>query len=283
MCFDAKRLVAGIALPSGVTGSTLIDWWLVYPSQMFNQAGGTMPTFTPWPGTNGLWGTRYFSITMDSSSNAGQDGELNLTGTPSFINGSQNVNVFYDIKGKQNPSAANPQPPNWFFYWSQTTAYAGTMTYDPRNAAPNAYGRCRYDMPPGYPCYLSDGCCGAYATPRVGQNANQNLNYIDTFAWGCRHEWAHHNDFTAWWGAGGTTYPNDPLDRDADLIPNAMEGPGGIGAAGGGPYNPLLTDSYPADGLGFDCERHAVFTQGAWVVGSANASDWAYPSSQWNP
>jgi hypothetical protein len=35
--------------------------------------------------------------------------------------------------------------------------------------------------------------------------------------------------------------------------------------------------------LGFDCERHAVFTQDNWKVGSADAEDWAYPGKQWNP
>src|SRR5262249_20078502 len=96
LCFDAVRGVVASALPAGVNGSNLIDWLLPgMPSNLVlvNSPGtaaapATIPSPAPWSTSNSVWGPNILYCMIDSSSPSfvpSQDGELNLTGTPSYI------------------------------------------------------------------------------------------------------------------------------------------------------------------------------------------------------
>ena len=211
LCFDSVRTISAQALPAGVDGSNKIDWYCYVggDAQIANTASGTLPSPSNWTTSNGTWGPNTLFITIDSAlSPPGQDGELNLTGKSSLVSNNQSVKCFFDLLGTQNPSTATPKTKNWFYYWKQTSANAGTMYY-------GTSSKCDLSAPPDYPCYVSDGDSDSYNTPKVGQNSNTNLKHIDNFAWTARHEWRHHNQDIAWWGNGGWIPAQDP---DSDVI-----------------------------------------------------------------
>jgi hypothetical protein len=279
LCFDSQRLVTAKALPDGVAGSDKIDWDIVIVGDacvVINSASGNLPSPSPWPTSNASWGANTLHVSIDSSHSSlpGQDGELNLTGTPSYISSDKSVKVFFDLLGSQNPSTATPKPKNWFYYWRQTSANAGTMHY-----AASGTSHCDFMDEPDYPCYLVDSVAGPYNTPDVGKNANTYLNRIDHFAWTSRHEWRHHGQATAWWGAGGWVAANDADAPAADGIPDSIEA--AFAAAEGGPFDNTMKDTFTTDSVNSDLERNAVFTQEEWTVGSADDEDWAHPGNQW--
>lgn len=274
LCFDAHRSVAAVAEPSGVSGSDKIDWYLVVTASALskaNMASGDLGALPQWPTSNSLWGANTLYVSIDGPHVAGQEGEMILTGTPSYVSENKSIEVFYDEAGTQHPGGTTP---NWFYYCKQTSANKGTMNYD----SGATLGHCYPNTNPDYLAYLGTGCHGAYSTPTVGKNANQSLNGIDTFAWIARHEWKHHESWDSWWGAGGVVPAND---TDSDCIPDNLEA--GFGADAGGPYNNTKGDTYTTDSLAWDSERHTCFTQDDWTVGSADSVDWAHPGNQWRP
>lgn len=272
ICFDAVRNVEAIALPSGVDGSDLIDWSLqvgLVHSKKADMSSGDLPKLSEFPSQNSFWGAKTMYISIDGPHVPGQQGELILTGTPSFVTNPKQVKTFYDFDKKQNPSQETPQPPNWFFYYTQTAANKGTMHY-------NGNGNyCDFNDNPTYPAYL-DNAMDTYSTPQAGANANQTLTHIDAFAWSARHEWRHHEQATMWWGAGGYVAAQD---TDRDWVPDNLEA--GFGAGEGGPYDNTMADTHADGNLVSDVERHCVHTQEVWAVGSADGEDWAHPGNQW--
>jgi hypothetical protein len=210
-------------------------------------------TFTGLPPANSAFGKKTAAFYVDSVLIAIRDYE-----------------VFY-LKDETNHPGTNTDWPNWFYYWTQTSANYGTMNYRATGTS-----HCDFNSAPDYPCYLTDIASGAYPTPVVGANANTTLYGIDTFAWVARHEWRHHEQAVAWWGPGGYVAAND---TDRDWMPDSIEA--GILAAEGGPFDNTKTDTFANDGnLVTDTERNAVFTQEIWTVGSANDEDWANPGMQ---
>jgi len=137
LCFDENRNVAAKALPNNVGGSDKIDFNMLLGYSFVyrtNTAGDVLPSPAPWPTSNSSWGANTLFATIDVNIDPtlapnfpNQDGELNLTGTPSYISTSKTVDVFFDALGTQNPSAANPKPKNWFYYWTQTAANCGKL------------------------------------------------------------------------------------------------------------------------------------------------------------
>jgi len=278
ICFDAVRDVTASALPAGVSGSDKIDWSLqvgLVHSRTANMDSGDLNALPSFPDYNSFWGPSTLYISIDGPLVPGQQGELILTGTASYIPNDKSVKVFFDQLGTQNPSTANPKPKNWFFYWTQTSANKGSPNYVNGNGG----GYVQFTDNPNYRVYIDDGCTGSYTTPQVGQNANTTLTHIDNFAWTVRHEYRHHEQGVAWWGAGGY---NGADDGDGDNMKDSFEGAMGYGAADGGPFDDTDPDTFNNDGnLVNDTERHAVFTQENWNVGSADGDDWAHPGNQW--
>jgi len=279
--FNDKNEVKGHVMPRSVSHlDTDLDWDCEDPPSehcgLWDEAQGnleyveTYESNNVWPTSNSFWGDDGLMLTLDKRVKEGTsiDERDDLDTAGDGRQASIDVDLFFEEEGTQNPGTGNP--PNWFYYWAHTTAAEGTMTYDP-----NVTGKCLWDNPT-YTCQLGPSICGPYTTPDVGKNANTSLDGIDHYAWTSRHEWQHHNQKTAWWGAGGYVAAQD---SDGDHVPDTLEA--GFDAAAGGPYDDGEEDTYTTDSLDNDIERHCVHTQTEWDVGSADDSDWAYPGKQW--
>lgn len=279
LCFDAVRNVEGRALPDtnanggvALTSSVadLIDWYLLVckgESVLVNDDSGTLSPLTEFSATNSSWGANVLFVSIDGTSIEGQDGELNLTGTASFIGFNQDVHVFFDLRGDQNSGNS----PNWYYYWSQTSAQSGTNTYGRQT-------QCQWWIVPDYPCTIGDSALTTTgeSTGPYGANANQVLRYIDFFAFATRHEWQHHSQKVSWWGANGFD-PN--TDTDEDHIPDSVEI--NLPPINLVPYNLQNANTF---GQTYDDNEVACLTtQEEWDIGSAEGEDWAYPGSQWEP
>ena len=292
LCFDDVRNVAAKALPDGVDGSDKIDYDVLMGisfTYLINHASGDLGFLSVWPGTNGYWGPNTLYASIDSGTFSQmpgvlpcQEGELNLTGPVSFLSTSKQVKVFFDRDEKQNPvGAVDNTTPNWFYYWTQTSANYGAINFDPASVLGRING-----TPPYLP-YVGNGNAGDYRKLNIGQNAatdpNANppeiLTGIDHFAWAARHEVRHQEQLSGWW-PNGWQYAQDRDESVGDWIPDNHEA-----GLTGGPFNPNLirtfTTSPTYDRLDRDIEVNAVITQAPWGEGSANGQDWARPGKQW--
>ena len=122
--------------------------------------------------------------------------------------------------------------------------------------------------------------------PPEGDNGGNQIEYIDNFAWGARHEGRHVTTLSSWWPNGHGIYvtPNDwTNDGDYDYLPNNQEAALG-GTSGnpinGGPFDPGITNT-DSDSTGADVEDYTCNTQASWTEGSADDEDWAHPGKQW--
>ncbi|MCP4535913.1 MAG: hypothetical protein GY832_02105 [Chloroflexi bacterium] len=273
LCFDAVRNVAASALPAGVSGSNKIDWHVLIGTadvDLANSNSGTMPSPSPWPTSNSSWGAKTLYVSIDGPHVAGQQGELNLTGTASFVDNDQSVKVFFDETGTQNPNGSQP---NWFYYWKQTSAYSGTMGYD--SSVPS--GRTRFENG-AWRCYLGVGAHFSAAGGCWG-----GASGIDFFANLCRHESQHRSDLIANWGANSG---HDPAhDQDGDNLHDDMEATLVSGHVYDNQDATTYNDTFgytdtPGDPL-LDVEDYCLRRQASWTAGSANSADWAHPGKQW--
>ena len=276
--FNNRCEVKGHVMPREVSDlDGRLDWEMnkvpYADCNLKNAATGNLQWTTNWPTQNATWAEEGEALVVSLDRKDDQDSDLDTDLNDGDINAhkaSIACQKFFEKDGTQNPGEGNP--PNWFYYWEQTTAAIGTMTY---NAAAGG-GECLWDNP-DYTCELGPDSSTPYRTPQVGANANTDLDGIDTYAWSARHEWQHHEQKTTWWGEDG--YDADD-DEDGDGVPDDLED--GFDAEEGGPYDSDEYDSYPDDGnLENDIERHCVHTQEVWGVGTANSNDWAHPGKQW--
>lgn len=273
LCFNSVLDIGATALPVGVSGSDMIDWYVLvatYGISMANTASGLLPKLDPvnWPTTNDGWGSGTLFISIDGPFVAGQEGELTLTGTISYIVGNKSVKKFFAEEGYQNPGSGNP--PNWYFYWKLTSAYAGNCQYDGGSA--NGYTA----KQPPYTPYVGTQDNEIYTVPSPGDNADNQLDGIDDFGWTCRHEARHSECKNTWWPNGVFVGAED---SDYDKMPNYVEN--ACTEAEGGPYNDHDGDTYKDDTQPNDFERYTCMTQSAWTAGSADFEDWARPGKQW--
>ncbi len=277
MSFNNKNTAKGRVLPVGTPGSDLIDWDTIINAKLIKHLNASSATLTlpdaNFPEFNSLWGggkTLYATIdgkvTSFGADNYDEDGEL-LQGAAAYISKTESYSAFFEAEGRQNDGADNPM--NFFYYWSQTSANSGSLRWH------EAWPEVTWDAP-NYTAYLGPVSNDSYPTPTVGSNANTTLKYIDTFAWQGRHEWQHHLNHVAWWGAGGW---DATVDTDSDQIPDNLEA--GFGGGDGGPYDKTKNDTHADGNLVLDGERYTVFNQAVWAVGSADDEDWAHPGNQW--
>lgn len=209
-----------------------------------------------------------FRYTTLPASNA-EFGPKTLTLThPAVGNDTQEVKIYYDHGATNHPGEHTGVTPNWYYYWSQTSANFGQHVYQalvPDDAQPpmtNYFGQCCYWRGEWHAC--------------IGENAD-GYNYvfdtfgIDTFAVICRHEWQHVVDFTEWWP--GFVIPAQ--DGDGDWIPDALEPTLG--------YNPHRPDTFTDDNLLYDFEHYCELRRPRWAVGSADDEDWSAPGRQFGP
>ena len=209
------------------------------------------------------------------------------------------VKVFYPRDASNNPQGTAP---NWFHYWSQTSARVG----------PARYGALAGKCAQGGSGDTRDGLIGYYRytvrddkyyicdlgrlpgdfrfrivrvqslTPfRMGEPAM--VTGIDTFATASRHENEHYQHFKSWWfqfnpnpihPSGG--HMMAAYDRDEDFIPDTVEPTKGLDPA----YKSTLSKYDPAVTVD-DEELLCWLAEAEWTIGSADREDWAKPGKQW--
>ena len=162
------------------------------------------------------------------------------------------IRIFFGKNASNNPGGSEP---NWYYYWSQTSANYGTHTYNAHN---DDYGHVDW----------GGSAWDAYICNLTGNTS------IDWFGHVCRHEAQHVTDLTAWWPSGPPIDADGDgvtdNDADGDLVPDTLEPSLG--------YDPNLLDT---DGDGYrDVEDHAYDNQPSWTYGSADTEDWANPGAQ---
>lgn len=194
--------------------------------------------------------------------------------TSGFVQGSIALDKFFDRHGDENPGTGDP--PNWFYYWSKTSAGYGSVVYE----GTYRYGYC--DPSPPYTAHVCERDHEAFSVRSPGDNAGNTLEGIDSFAWTCRHETRHSEKMNEWHVYGH----NVPLliDDDyplADWIPDILED--WMASEEGGPFDCQYTDTYLSDQTSNDFERYTQMTQEPWVQWGAYTEDWAYPGQQWHP
>ncbi len=210
---------------------------------------------------------------------------------------SKEIKVFFPRNEKNNPGGSEP---NWFYYWSQTSARKGPAKYKGsagqcssstnRTEGVLGYYRYKYLENVYYICDLSRlganfGFMGAQWNGNV--MTFKAMTGIDTFAVASHHENGHYSHFKNWWFQHKATAPFSPgedlnknsikdtaeaaLDGDKDLIPDSKEVT----------YHLDNTTKYTYPGPNDDEEIAAWHDEAAWVIGSANKEDWAKPGKQW--
>ncbi|MGC9320322.1 MAG: hypothetical protein ACP5KN_19970, partial [Armatimonadota bacterium] len=171
----------------------------------------------------------------------------------------QTVQIFFSEEATNHPPPDTAFSPNWYYYWSQTTASWGSHVYDPQCG--NPWGRCVWQGDHWQAC-ISYGANEGQGNPLFDEEG------IDWFAVICRHEGQHVMDFSNWWPNGY----NQNADLDNDWVPDADELQMG--------YDPGLYDTFPDDPWPNDCEHHCETHRAQWAVGAADPEDWAHPGHQ---
>jgi hypothetical protein len=135
---------------------------------------------------------------------------------------------------------------------------------------------------------------GAISSP--GVNAGQVLNFIDRFAWACRHEAKHSENYIAWWGSQCYTQTNDvdfgpSYPTHGDAIPNGIEPT--LPYYAGEPYSPTNSHTFAGRFAGTsyyvpadydDDQLYTSLNATEWTEDDQKmsfADDWAKPGKNW--
>lgn len=204
-----------------------------------------------------------------------------------------NVRLFFPAFATNNPSGSEP---NWFYYWKQTSAAIGPVRYivsssnctSEGNRTLGFYNSTFFDSV-FYICNLRNlGDDFPYKAKTYKNNIMSNVKVygIDTFAITCTHENAHYQHYQNWWKQFRTTnkfqdtnrngildIKEQDLDKDGDLVPDAIEPKNGL--------NPNNKNTYGIGPDGNDEEFLCWEAETKWSIGSANKEDWAKPGKQW--
>jgi len=204
------------------------------------------------------------------------------------------IQFFFPKMAKNNPGGTDP---NWFYYWSQTSARVGPARFggglskcvvDP-NARNLGYYRSEIFDTVYYICDLRAlGPDFPFLAKRIVGNkwGEAKVTGIDTFAVACLHENAHYEHFTQWWKAHRTSDRFEDtnrngikddrerkFDKDGDLVPDALEE--------GLHLDPKNGNTYGIGPDGDDEEALCWFAETTWKIGKADKEDWAKPGKQW--
>jgi hypothetical protein len=215
------------------------------------------------------------------------------------VSDSKEIRVFYPRDAKNNPKHT---PPNWFYYWSQTSACPGPASWgDPANACGTPENRA--DGALGYyrNTYLDDkyyicdfaklGSDFEFETVQLknGGFDSAKVKGIDTMGAACHHENGHFTHFRDWWFVHRANHPFSPtedfnknsikdsvenqFDQDGDLVPDAVETTLGL--------DPTKKKTLMQYGVDLDDEEYLAWVaEGKWRIGSADGEDWACPGKQ---
>jgi hypothetical protein len=168
----------------------------------------------------------------------------------------QLVEIFFLRDEYNNPGGINP---NWYYYWSKTSASSGTHDYN--------------ETIPWDGCY-TDGDnffeIGPSAKDQDGGLVVKG-DGIDNFGSTCLHEKAHMDYYFSAWD------PYNPnLDRDENVGDGLKDGDEpGLTGLNGQPYNPNKIDTN--GDMYADDEDYACKFENTWEVESHDYEDWANP------
>lgn len=197
---------------------------------------------------------------------------LRLTGLPSLNTsfGSKSVTATVDTVSDTNtyklffPRVASNNPygfiPNWYYYWSQTSASSGTHQYSTQSGC---YG------------YYSHGDDHFYVCdPAATQSNFTGHVFIDCFAEVCIHESTHMAIYEQWSAlpdADGDDLPDIEEDRNADHYYDPATEPSD--------WQDADTDDDGED----DDENPCHAAELMWQPDLLSSVDWAYQGSQYYP
>jgi len=244
---------------TGITGSTV-----TYRNANPMQSGSIR--YTNLPTSNGEFGAK--TVTATKGARSRQRG----------------VKIFFDKDAHNHGDAATDPAaaanwPNWYYYWSQTSASSGSHSYDAGLGA-GATGQARFE----------NGAWRAFVGPFAGTGPAGDSPFIwnaaegiDLFAHICRHENQHVADLTADWGNANRVAADD---ADGDWLKDTLERGKTAGHAAG--YDPAQRRTY-ADHFNYgaaaftDVEDWALHRQPGWTNGDADDEDWSAgsKSKQW--
>jgi hypothetical protein len=217
---------------------------------------------------------------------------FNYPGCPPWSASLTNHPMFNEMDEETRARYDPYRPPNYFYYYKQTAAY-----YDAGGNGPAYYRARSYQErpvnPPGY--QLPEGevhPCGPWRCfvesakdrsgkpiPEPGVNGGQWLTYIDIFAWACRHEVRHVQNYGAWWPQCYDAQ-NDP---DTDNIPSAVELTLAYNGIPYSPTNACTHGYYCGPGAGDD-QLYTCLTAQEWEpldTPEGDPHDWAKPGKNW--
>jgi len=137
-------------------------------------------------------------------------------------------------RGASNWPTSTGAIPNWFHYWSMTSASFGSPVYVSGTRSETVYDPTTHQWVAHIEDDIVAGSFSSY----------ENAEGIDAFAWTCRHEAQHVANATTWWGTTVVTGTNPATaydvsrDSDHDNIPDTLE------ASLGQQFHPELPDGY---------------------------------------
>lgn len=206
------------------------------------------------------------------------------------------VNLFFPRDASNSPV---PSEPNWYYYWSQTSAARGAREFtDFRYHGRNELCGTEEEFA-GYFPFIDDGTrikrakdyvyvCD-FSKPKVDFSTrgtiDQSVLYtgIDAFAVVVGHEILHRKHWIDWWNPKGGwphsgVHDGRVVDADKDMIPDAAEPALG--------YNPHVRSTHAAayhNSPEMYDEHHLTYTgaEKGWSAGKAEKEDWAKPGQQW--
>jgi len=175
----------------------------------------------------------------------------------------QLVEIFFSRDETNNPGGTNP---NWYYYWSQTSASTGNHHYDV--SKPNHLG------------YYSWGDTHFHICPLAcGNNDMTGHDGIDTFAEICLHEKAHMDYFLSTWGTWANYWSKQPTEDKDEGVGDGLKDSEEPGMG----YDPTKigtpTNQYRKDN---DFEDYATKAEFNWTEGSSDYADWANPGHRSN-
>jgi hypothetical protein len=175
-------------------------------------------------------------------------------------------------------------PPNYFYYYMQTKAAEGVSSaccesprFDWRRSKTLTPKTARLPGTPAVPYWIeSRDRRSGREIHAPGANGGQTLGYIDLFAWACRHEKRHHDNYHAWWPGNPPGYVASVDGVDGDMIPANLEP-----SLEGGPYRPDKFKTFEDDARDDDDERYTCITASPWTVRDRDPEDWACPGKNY--
>ena len=225
---------------------------------------------------DGIWYEipKYTGLPTSNSEFGDKNASFTVIGLGCGDNGK--AKIFFSRDQKNHPDPASGVTPNWYYYWSQTSADYGTHEY-----RAGSRSCCVYEDS-AWRCFIEDDATGPLSLHNVRTDQDFVYSSINAFAYAARHEEQHRlNSSSALnWGNSNRVAS---LDTDNDGLRDENEGT----FVSGRPYVVQYFPTYDDDwgyGSGFDDSEDACMWQQAWPVATAYDSvDWAMPGRQYGP